>query len=618
MIGPRTATALLFYIVLLPAFLAVASHLPHQQIQGERNDLRITDVDSSEFPRVSVRILTTSEGGGPIDDLARLVLRENGQPVSDTTVAHVPVGVDLVFVVDANADFLLYDDGGEQHRGDKVAASITRFAESYMNPAGLDRVSVIVPDETGENPVFLVEDTPRPDELGGAIGAYVPVPPRLAPLQAMLAAAIDHLTAADANRFRAILLFTDGARLGQQLDYNALSQAALEAGIPVYVAILGAEASPEEVDNVTRLQFPTNGQYVHMPDTAATDPIYELFRDQGQQPEISYVSAARQNGTQEVAVSLGNVRYTAEFDLALGAPEVAIEIPEDAIRRAGGAPDTPLMLLQPAVLPLTAHITWPDGRPRNLTEVVFRVDGDPQPLASELAPDGTGSIVLSWDISERDEGTYRLEFEVVDELGFRAAARPVEVTIEVARPSPIIPTPVPTAAPATIPGLEGSLPWLPVVLALLAGVALSVIGIRRRKQRASDKPAAEPVPRIVASPKPADDRYVAVLVYADAEDSAQEQIILRASDMTFGREPGAVDIVLHDPGISRLHARIRRTDTGDYWLFDEGRANGTFLNYERLGLAPRQLQHGDNVQFGRLAMTFRLELPHAIADAAER
>ncbi|WP_432214593.1 FHA domain-containing protein, partial [Salmonella enterica] len=67
------------------------------------------------------------------------------------------------------------------------------------------------------------------------------------------------------------------------------------------------------------------------------------------------------------------------------------------------------------------------------------------------------------------------------------------------------------------------------------------------------------------------------------------------ADTTIGRDPEAVDIIIDDPGVSRLHARIRRAATGDYWLYDEGSESGTYLNYERLGLAPRQIQHNDIV-----------------------
>lgn len=88
-----------------------------------------------------------------------------------------------------------------------------------------------------------------------------------------------------------------------------------------------------------------------------------------------------------------------------------------------------------------------------------------------------------------------------------------------------------------------------------------------------------------------------------------EQIELTAADVTIGRDDTAVDIIVDAPSISRLHARIRRTAEGEYWLYDEGSEAGTFLNYERLGLAPRPLQHNDVVQLGRVTLRFRLELP---------
>ena len=76
------------------------------------------------------------------------------------------------------------------------------------------------------------------------------------------------------------------------------------------------------------------------------------------------------------------------------------------VRRAGSAVDTPLALLQPAVLPLTAVVAWPEGQSRQLTEIVFLVDGVPQPQAAPPTADAAGRIPLVWDISEREAGMY--------------------------------------------------------------------------------------------------------------------------------------------------------------------------------------------------------------------
>jgi len=611
--GRRTGNLLLFYIAVMAATaLLLGRHAPidARQVERQNNDLRITAVDTSAFPTVAVRILTTTNGSAPIADLTRLILRENGVPIVETATAQTPVGVDLALVLDANPDFLQIDGRDGVSRRDKVATSIARFAQQYMSPAGLDRVSIIVPDETGEGAAFLVTDTSRPGELSGAVDAYQPTPPRLTPLQSMLSTAIDHLAAGEEGRFRAILIYTDAARLNQQLDYQALAEAAQAADIPIFAAILGVEASPDEIANVAALYTPTNGAHVHMPEPEAADPLYDIFRRQGSQPEITYQSESRQNGPHELSVSLGNVRDTAVFELSLAAPEVTLVAAQTEIRRAGSAIDTPLPLLQPAILPLTAQITWPDGRPRALSEVTFRVDGVSQPLAADLTPDGAGQIPLVWDISERDTGSYRLEVEVTDALGFQAAAEPLAITIEVARPTPPTPTPAPTRAPRPSLAERAENPLFPLLaLAAVAVVAAAIFwASRRRRARATAEDEAA-VPQIVpAAGPPPDDRHVAVLVWPD-ETAGVDQIELLGVDVTFGREPDDVDIVVDDPTVSRLHARIRRNAAGEYWLYDEGSIEGTFLNYERLGLAPRRLQHNDVVQMGRVTLRFRLELP---------
>ncbi len=152
-------------------------------------------------------------------------------------------------------------------------------------------------------------------------------------------------------------------------------------------------------------------------------------------------------------------------------------------------------------------------------------------------------------------------------------------------------------------------PQLLVALPVVAGLAALGWWLRRRSRRPA-KADPWPPPRIVpAAEPPPGDGHVAVLEWRPNDGRPGEQIELTLADTTIGRDPEAVDIIIDDPGLSRLHARIRRTATGDYWLYDEGSESGTYLNYERLGLAPRQIQHNDVVQLGRVTLRFRLELP---------
>ena len=65
--------------------------------------------------------------------------------------------------------------------------------------------------------------------------------------------------------------------------------------------------------------------------------------------------------------------------------------------------------------------------------------------------------------------------------------------------------------------------------------------------------------------------------------------------LTIGRNPRLAFLVLHDPEVSSLHARVAR-DGGPPILIDANSTNGTFVNGERI--THRPLQPGDRVKIG--------------------
>ena len=607
----RLPVVLLLFI--LVAGLALAQEDP---------ELRITDIDLSNFPTVGVRLLTRDASSAPVADLSGLVLRENRAPIPEFELARVPTGIDLVYVIDANDTILQIDDNDGLTRRDKVAASVEQYARQFMNPAGLDRVTVIVPDETGTGVTVLAEDISSPPELAAAVAAYQPVaPPRVTPLNDMMTAALDHLGARrDDGRFQTVLLFSDGGRLDQQLAYQDLSLAAQEAGVPLFGAILGATADENEVAGMQRLADPTRGQVVHMPEPTATDAFYRLFQSQSTQTEARYQSLVRRSGGVDISAALGNIRTESAFTLDLAEPLLTLDIPEPALRRVGSAIDTPLPLLQPAVYPLTATITWPDGIRRELTEFAFLVDGRRQPLPNLPAPDADGVIPLAWDVSNTEAGAYTLQVQARDMLGYEMSSVPQTVTVTIERPQPPTPTPVPTAVPMpslTLPGgltADDPIAWLlPVLfaLAVLGGLA-TLWAVRRRRARqraAADEAAANnAAPPLPADP-PEDSNHIPTLERLAADGSAVSRTTLTERDTLIGRDPDYATLVVDDPTVARLHARLRQTEAAELWLYDEGSTTGTFLNHTRLGLAPRPVQHGDHLQFGRAAFRFTLQRP---------
>lgn len=71
--------------------------------------------------------------------------------------------------------------------------------------------------------------------------------------------------------------------------------------------------------------------------------------------------------------------------------------------------------------------------------------------------------------------------------------------------------------------------------------------------------------------------------------------------VTVGRLPEC-DVVLSDPGASRRHAEIRRTD-GQFVLSDLGSTNGTLVNESPV--SRQVLQEGDRITIGRTVLEFR-------------
>lgn len=70
---------------------------------------------------------------------------------------------------------------------------------------------------------------------------------------------------------------------------------------------------------------------------------------------------------------------------------------------------------------------------------------------------------------------------------------------------------------------------------------------------------------------------------------------------TLGRAEGC-DLVLPDPRVSRLHARVQSGPEGTE-LVDLGSTNGTYVNGRRVTRC--RLRHGDRVQLGAVVLEYR-------------
>ena len=596
-------------LLILITFLLALPALAQQE-----TEFRIGQLDISQFPTVRFNLFSADSRRVPlsINELQTMSLREAGVPIANYELTAVPVGVDIIFVIDANGDYRAQDLSGDT-REEVAVATINRFAERVMSPSSLDRVSIVVADNNNENGRFLIQDNSNPQSIGQAINSYNPAADAPVPLNDMMTTAIDHLASIRENgRFQAILLLSDATRINGQLNYDELTSQAQTIDLPLYVAILGTEASSDEIGNAAALTNPTRADFIHIPNAATIDPIYLIWQRQANQIQVTYRSNLTSSGSYPISANVGTLLANTSLDLTIEPPQVAIQLDSDTIIRRGDAPDTPLEDLQPAQVTIPVIVRWPDSLTRKITAVNWFIDGQPQPLANMPDFDENGRLQLTWPILTTDISSHQHQVQVVDEIGLIGDSETVTINIDVERPLPPTATPEPTITPT--PEITAPQPTITATNLILLMTVIGIIAIgllllrraRRRRQPQRPKPkrrgqkATQAIPMRISEATP-----IPFLEIIDAQPGTIARIPLHGDNITIGRDDTVAQVVLNDSSVSRLHARIRQRDNA-YWLYDEGSTSGTSLNYERLGLAPRALAHNDTIQIGRIALRFRL------------
>lgn len=621
----------------LIAFLALVSSLlsPPVAAQQESAGVRIDGLDSSNFPVVVVSLAISDAEHNPIGDLSELRLREDGIEINDYVSEQLSLGSDIAFVIDANTSIEQRDEADGLTRREKIRDSIARYANHFMDPVQLDRVSIIVPD--GQGGRYLGKQRMSfPNEVVNAVNFYETGQLDNTPLDVMMEMALYELEGrAGEGRFQALFLFSDAGQIQEQLDLQALAERAEMDDVAIYVAILGARADPLEVDNALLLSEANGGDYVHMPAPTDTDLLYESIRGRGTRSLVTYRSRASESGQHLIEAEFEGSRDEAGFDLIVEPPAVHIAVDNSRpIRRVAESAESPLEELEPRRQPLVAQVSWPDGHPRSLVSAVLLTNDIEIPLEAPVLDDA-GLLTFDWDIRALEAGTYELQLLLTDELGLQSLSEALPLVIEIRRPEAEATDPPPTAVPAPVPeapqtSLQSSLPGcalalvsgLVALLALLLALAIGVFLVRRGRKGDRPPEATE----IVASPaqalpveqqahvseiQVAPPNFVAAGLpgaYLEALENAPEhtsRIAILGSNVTLGRDERRAQVAFQDQSVSRLHARIMENQ-GTYRILDEGSASGTYVNYQRVGLTPHILNDKDDVHFGRVRLRFRL------------
>ena len=95
-------------------------------------------------------------------------------------------------------------------------------------------------------------------------------------------------------------------------------------------------------------------------------------------------------------------------------------------------------------------------------------------------------------------------------------------------------------------------------------------------------------------------------LYGIGEISKGARIDLTTLPITIGKAVRYVDVLIEDPSVSRVHARVYRGEDGEIMAQDLGSTNGTYLNGRRIHEnEPAAMARGDVLRIGEVEYEYR-------------
>ena len=117
-----------------------------------------------------------------------------------------------------------------------------------------------------------------------------------------------------------------------------------------------------------------------------------------------------------------------------------------------------------------------------------------------------------------------------------------------------------------------------------------------------------------AKPKSGTQEYAFLdgLLINGSENSNSITFPITTDEVVIGSDPALATLLIDDPSIEPIHARIIRNENGSFSLLDEESIAGTWINYTPISKQGTGLHHGDLVHFGHIGFRFSLPDPGKI------
>lgn len=162
--------------------------------------------------------------------------------------------------------------------------------------------------------------------------------------------------------------------------------------------------------------------------------------------------------------------------------------------------------------------------------------------------------------------------------------------------------------------------WTGIALLILTAAFLTIAPLYKQKRKNSFQPISQEETRSYVrtceAPVPEKEEEIGNTVFIPWMESSENKLYamdrknkhhidLNRLPLSVGKMAGAVDVVINDQSISRMHARFVKTGN-QICILDLNSTNGTFRNGMRLEPnASEVIEPGDEIRLGRLKFIYR-------------
>jgi hypothetical protein len=593
-------------------------------------------VDASAFPTISTFMDVFDPTGRFVSGLKppQVTVIEDGKSLPVASLNEMVVPLQLAVVINSGPALGVRDKLGSQ-RFQGIEQALTTW-EQALPPDAADDMSLV--------------------SLSGPLISHASAKDWLVSLQAFqqdfrattpnlqsLQAALDTV-AVQAPRVgmkRAVLFITphmDDPNI--ETEVAALIQRAVQMKVHVFVWFTDTDlyTATESATAFNSLAIQTGGSYFAATGVQPYPDPESYFAPLRRVYALQYVSAVTAGGSHSLSVGVqgqaGAVQSADQsFSVDLQPPNpIFVSPPLEIVRHPPDDDPYNTRVLQPTVQPLSIIVEFPDGHKRSLVRTTLYVDGK---IVAENKAEPFDAFV--WDLSTyRTSGEHKIVVEAVDAFNLAKHSMEIPVTVTVVQAPRGLSAIFARYSKDITLGAVGLAGLVLLLILFMARFRTALAGLRVSRREQSD-PVTQSIPagaerrsavkektvrRKRQAPTTAPEKTVppaAVLRRLVADPLAApgqtfkpapgNPIPLVAPEITFGTDPVQSSYVLDDPSLAPRHARITRSDSGDFFLVDAGSVAGTWVNFEPVGQEANLLRHGDVIHLGQLAFRFELTNP---------